>query len=128
MSQNPYQNYKQVAIQTASPEKLIVMLYDGAIRFATQAKLAMTEQNIKQTNQWLNKLHDVIHELMASLDMESGGEIANNLFRIYEYCNHRLLEANIKKDPAILEEVTGIISELKDSWVQAMQQLREEVR
>lgn len=127
MNPNPFQNYKQVSIQTASPEKLILMLYDGIIRFGNQAKQAMVVNDIKQTNHLLNRMHDILNELMATLDMNNGGEIASNLYRIYEYSNHRLLESNIKRNPEIIEEVIKLISEIREGWSQAMTRMRQEV-
>jgi len=123
MQSNPYKQYQQTAVETASPERLIIMLYDGAVKFINQAKISMNEGNIEETNKALLKTQDIISELMIGLNMEIG-EVAQNLYNLYDYFKRRLVEANTKKDIAILDEVLGHLVELRDTWVAAAAKLK----
>ncbi|QTL96925.1 flagellar export chaperone FliS [Iocasia frigidifontis] len=125
MSVNPYQKYKNAQYETASPEQLLLMLYNGAIKFAGQARTALEEKNIEVANNKLKKTQDVINELMVSLDLDQGGEIASNLYSLYEYMNRRLIQANIRKDPKIVDEVVGLLSEIKESWEEVITKMRQ---
>ncbi len=118
MQQNPYKQYKQTSVKTASPERLIIMLYDGAIKFLNRAKIKMNEQDIEETNRALLKTQDIISELMIGLNMEAG-EIAQNLYNLYDYFQHRLIEANTKKAPGIIDEILGYLVELRETWAEA---------
>ncbi len=118
MKANPYQQYKNMQIQTASQERLLIMLYEGAIKFINQGKLAFQDGKYDIGNECIKRAQDIVSELMSSLNFESG-EVANNLFVLYEYIYHRLVQANIKKDTDILEEVIGMLNSLKETWVQA---------
>ncbi|NLN06542.1 MAG: flagellar export chaperone FliS [Firmicutes bacterium] len=112
---NPYQAYQQSMVGTVSPEQLVLMLYNGALRFLKQAQKGMKQHNIEQTHTNLIKAQNIISELMMNLDM-SQGQIAANLHALYDYMHRRLLDANIKKDMAPLEEVAGMLTELRDTW------------
>lgn len=125
MSVNPYQKYKNAQYETASPEQLLLMLYSGAIKFAGQARAGLEEKNIEVANSKLKKTQDIINELMVSLDLDQGGEIASNLYSIYEYMNRRLIQANIRKDPGIIDEVVGLLSEIKESWEEVITKMRQ---
>ncbi|HHY13193.1 MAG TPA: flagellar export chaperone FliS [Thermoanaerobacterales bacterium] len=119
MRGNPYQQYKNTQIQTASQERLLIMLYEGAIKFTNQGKLAFEEEKYDNANELIKRAQDIVNELMISLDFNSG-EVAGNLFALYEYIYHQLVQANIKKDTSILDEVTGLLTSLKETWVQAL--------
>lgn len=121
---NPYsQNsaYRKTQIETASPEALILMLYDGAIKFIGQAEIAFEEKNIEQTSNLLLRVQAIFAELMSALDKEKGGEIAVNLERLYVFFLEKLGEANVKKDPAPMLEIKPLIINLRNTWEQAMQ-------
>lgn len=92
---SPYQKYQQSSVQTATPGKLIVMLYEGAIRFVKQSIEAIDSKDIHKANHNLIKAQNIVHELTASLDYNY--PIAEDLGRLYEYMMHQLIEANIKK-------------------------------
>lgn len=113
---NPYNQYKQTQISTATQGRLIVMLYEGAIKFLTIAKENMTPKKYEVVNMNIQKAQDIISELMTSLNMDQGGEIAKNLLSLYIYFKKRLLEANMKKDADILDEVLKLMTQLCDSW------------
>lgn len=118
---NPYLNqYKQNAVLTASPEMILIMLYDGAINFLLRAKIAIDEKNIENTHLYITKTQKIIREFMDSLDMETGGDVAQNLYRLYDYLHYRLVQANIKKDTAMVDEVLEHLRSLKKTWEEAI--------
>jgi flagellar protein FliS len=121
---NPYsQNtaYRKTQIETASPEALILMLYDGAIKFMGQAEIAFEENNIEQISNLLLRIQAIFTELLTALDKEKGGEIAVNLERLYVFFLEQLGEANVKKDPKPLAEIKPLVIDLRNTWEQAMQ-------
>jgi flagellar protein FliS len=120
MIANPYQQYQESQLETASQGKLLLMLYDGAIRFLTQAHQALEAKNYQHSHQYILKAEDVITELMACLKMDVGGDIAFNLYRLYEYMNWRLIQANIKRDADMVLEVQSRLRELREAWVEAI--------
>jgi flagellar protein FliS len=120
MIANPYQQYQESQLETASQGKLLLMLYDGAIRFLTQAHQALEAKNFQQSHHFILKAEDVITELMACLKMDVGGDIAFNLYRLYEYMNWRLIQANIKRDAGMVLEVQNRLRELREAWVEAI--------
>ncbi|MBF0498595.1 MAG: flagellar export chaperone FliS [Candidatus Riflebacteria bacterium] len=113
-------SYKKTQIESASPEMLILMLYDGALRFMGQAEEAFAEKNTERINNFLLRVQAIITELLASLDKEKGGEIAKNLERLYLFFLERLAESNIKKDPAPLKAIKPLIEDLRNTWAEAM--------
>lgn len=118
---NPYlKQYQTNQIQTASPEKILIMLYDGAIQFLNKSKRALAENNIEEIHNNIIGAQRIISEFMNSLDMETGGEIAKNLLGLYEYLHYTLVQANIKKDEAKVDEVLTHLKELKATWEQAI--------
>lgn len=114
-----YDAYKDTEILTANQGKLIVMLYEGAIRFLRLAVANMNPRKYDTVNHNIIRAQDIVTELMLSLNMAEGGEIAQNLFNLYAYMKKRLLEGNIKKDNEILEEVITLLEQLRDAWDQA---------
>ena len=113
---NPYAQYKNTQIQTATPGQLILLLYEWGIKFCKLAKGSIEENNIMTANNYIIKAQDIVSELMSSLDMKSGIEIANNLYSLYDYMLTRLIDANLKKDVDALDEVQKLLEELRDSW------------
>jgi len=109
--------YRVSSVETASPAQLVLMLYDGAIKFAKQAEEAARARRIEEANRAIGRVQDILAELMSSLNVDAG-EVAGNLFAIYDYLNRRLVEANIKKDPEIVSEVVGHLLSLREAWVQ----------
>jgi flagellar protein FliS len=103
---------------TASPQELTLMLYDGAIKFANQAVQAIKVENSKLAHEKIIRVEDIILEFMASLDHNY--EVATNMELMYDYIYHRLVDANVKKDASVVEEVIGYLREFRDSWKQAM--------
>lgn len=120
MVMEPTSEYLRTQVETASPGQLIVLLYDGAIRFLHKALDGFGKTNISERMQTINsnilRAQDIIAELTACLDMEAGGEIATNLFRLYEYMHQILIRANVKKDPKPIHEVIDLMEGLKEAW------------
>jgi flagellar protein FliS len=108
--------YQEGAITTQSRGRLIVLLYEGAIKFLKLAINEMQAGNYQSKGHYINKAQDIINELNAILDMEAGGEIAANLRKLYLFMNKRLYEANIKRDPQMIRDVIGLMEELNQSW------------
>ncbi len=121
---NPYAAYQQNSITTASPGELTLMLYNGCLKFITQASKAMENSNIQEKNVNIQKAQKIITELMITLNKDY--EISKNLEALYEYMNHRLIEANIKNDQTILKEVENFVVEFRDTWKQAVQINRQQ--
>lgn len=115
-----YQIYQQNQVNTAPPEKLVAMLYEGAVRFLTQAETAIQARKIEEAHQNLVKTQAIVVELMANVDRNTG-ELGENLYSLYDYMHRRLIEANLKKDSNIIREVKGLMVSLRDTWYEAMQ-------
>ncbi len=118
LNKNPYNQYKQTQITTANQGKLIVMLYDGAIKFLTIALDNIEPKKYDVVNSNIIKAQDIITELLLSLNMDEGGEISRNLFSLYMYFKKQLLEANIKKDPQIITHILKLLKDLRNAWNQ----------
>ena len=108
--------YQQTAIGTQSKGRLIVMLYDGAIKFMKLAIREMEAGNYAAKGRYINRAQDIINELNAVLDTDSGGDISQNLRKLYLFMNRRLSEANAKRDPQMIREVITLMEELNQSW------------
>jgi flagellar protein FliS len=111
--------YQQNSVTTAPPEKLVLMLYDGALRFIAEGKGAIERGELSRANASLGNAQKILNELRIGLNLQAG-EIAGNLERLYEYINYRLIQANIKKDPQILTEVAELLSEIRAAWAQGV--------
>lgn len=115
---NAYEQYKENSIYTASPEELTLMLYNGLVKFLMQAQIAINEHTIDRANNCIIKAENIISEFRCTLDMKY--DIAHKLDALYDYMNRRLIEANLKKDNEIIEEVLTYARELRNTWEQAM--------
>ena len=113
---NGHERYLETAVETASPARLIVMLYDGAIRFINEAAYAMQQRDYETQNTKLQRAQKILAELISSLDFDKGGEIAENLYRLYTYMYNQLVEANINDSRDRLEHVVHLLSELREAW------------
>lgn len=119
MLPTPIQKYQQLSVQTASPGQLILMMYDGAIRFVKLGIAAIEERDIGKAHNELIKAQRIINELMASLN--TSVPISATLLSIYEYMNSRLIQANLKKDRAPADEVLEHLTELREAWGRIIQ-------
>jgi len=110
--------YKQQSILTATPGQLVVMLYDGCLRFLHQAAYAMREGDVTESGARLSRAEAIIEELLATLDLDKGGVVASRLQGIYVFCSKHLIEARLARDPEMIEKVSELLSELRDAWAQ----------
>jgi flagellar protein FliS len=118
MGVNPYANtgaYTEASVLTAPPGRLVVMLYDGAIRFLAQSATAMRTRERERARDRMRRAEAIIDELNLSLDM-SYGEIPARLRSIYLFCKRELVEANLNSDPERIEVVSRLLSELRETW------------
>lgn len=115
---NAAQMYQQNSVNTASPAKLTLMLYDGAIKFCNIAKEAIEEGNIARANTNIMKAEKIIVELRATLDMKY--PVAKEFDTVYDYIYRRLVEANMQKDVKVLEEALKHIKTMRDTWKEVM--------
>jgi flagellar protein FliS len=109
--------YKQQSIMTATPERLVVMLYDGAIRFFFQAGAALREDDRATALERLDRGEAIVDHLLATLDM-SAGEVAQRLEGIYVFCKRLLIEARLERDADKVDLVRGYLTELREAWAQ----------
>jgi len=116
--------YKQNSVTTASPGELTLMLYNGCLKFLGKAKLAIQEKNIQEKNNNLQRSQAIIAELMSTLNMDI--DISKQMLPLYEYMNHRLVEANIQNDVAIIEEVESLVTEFRDTWKEVIRINRQQ--
>jgi flagellar protein FliS len=108
--------YQDNAVTTQSRGRLIVMLYDGAIKFLKQAIRELEANNYEAKGQYINRALDIINELNAVLDMNAGGEMASNLRKLYLFMIKHLSEANVKGDQQMIQDVIKLMEELNQSW------------
>jgi flagellar protein FliS len=110
--------YRQQSILTATPGQLVVMLYDGCLRFLHQAAFALREGNAVQAGARLSRAEAIISELTDTLDLEQGGVVASRLQGIYVFCSRHLREARTAGDPEMIEKVGELLAELREAWAQ----------
>lgn len=119
--------YQKQSVLTASPGQLVLMLYDGALRFLAQAResFQLPEENprrIEHIHTGLIRAQAILSELRANLDHDAGGDFATNLDRLYDYYVRRLQEANLRKDEAPVIEVERLVRSLRDGWAEMLRQ------
>jgi flagellar secretion chaperone FliS len=111
--------YQANSVGTADQKQLIIMLYEGVLRFIALAEGQMASfKTYDQANTNILRAQDILTELMVSLNLEIGGEIGQNLFNLYAYCKSQLLEANLQKKAEFLKPVKKIVTELLEAWKQ----------
>jgi flagellar protein FliS len=114
---NAPQAYRANAVLTAPPEQLVVMLYDGAIRFLRQADALFSEQAWPEGIERVGRAQAIVDELLCTLNMDAG-ELSERLESVYVFCAGHLREARIRKDRARLQQVARLLGELRDAWAQ----------
>lgn len=119
MPASVYQTYQQNSVLTATPGELTLMLYNGCVRFIRQARAAIDEKNTTAKNTYLQKAQAIIRELMITLDRKQ--PVAKNMMQMYDYMYRRLVEANVKNDPAILDEIEELTIGFRDTWKQVIE-------
>jgi len=118
--------YLKTKVLTASPEELQLMLYDGAIRFGEQARVAIENQEIENSYNLIVRAENIILELTNSMKDEIAPETCANMRRLYVYCYEQLVEANVKKTVKPLNNALKVLRHLRETWILLMEKLKEE--
>jgi len=117
---NPYQKgsqaYKKAAVNTMDQGALILMLYDGALRFLRAGLIKLEAEDLEGSHNNLLRAKDIVAELMSSLNLDSSGEIGANLKDLYSYIYNRLIDANVNKDAELVREAISLLNELRGGW------------
>ena len=113
-----HKQYRRNEISTSSQGRLIIMMYEGAIKFSTMAIQSIEKGDIAGQGKYINKTHDIINELSLALDLKKGGEVAHRLESLYQYMLSQLTLANIKSDRKALQTVVKILGPLAEAWEQ----------
>ena len=124
MSKNPYQKYKQTAVQSASKEKLLLMLYEGAIKFMKLSIASIEQKKVADKGINIGRAYDIILELNNTLDHKVGGDISKNLEQLYMYITEQLTTANINNDVKALKNALKVTETLYEGWQKAIEQLK----
>lgn len=122
---NPYQQYQQNSVMSADRGELTLMLYNGAVKFIKQGMKFTEEKNIEEAHNSIVRAQEIISHLNGTLNMEY--ELSQNLTMLYDYMNRRLMEANVKKDKQVLEEVLGLVEDLRGTWMQALKLFKSDM-
>lgn len=122
MLQNPYAQYNNNKIMTASPAELTLMLYEGAIKFGNLAIMAIEENDVEKAHKNIMKVQRIVEEFRYTLDHKYA--VAEDFDRVYKYLLTRLLEANLSKDKEIMEEVVEHLRSMRDNWKEVMKRAK----
>ena len=119
-------SYKAQSVQTASPGKLVLMLFDGYLRFTTAARRSFEETDFTKRNEGVNnnliRAQNIVTELQSSLDMSVPGELPGTLYRLYDYVLHQLQQSNLQKKEGPIDEADKVITELREAWSEMLAQ------
>jgi flagellar protein FliS len=118
--------YRENQIRTASREQLLLITYDIGIRSCVAAEIAIGSRDIEGANNNLKRAQAVVRELMLTLNRDAGGEVVENLMRLYDFLYNRLVEANVKKDAGLVASVREMLESLRATWSEAIEKLRAE--
>jgi flagellar protein FliS len=110
-------SYRQTEIQSRTPLELVVMLYDGALRFTADAREAIERRDIRSRQHNLSRALAIVSELQSTLDMQSGGDVAAQLDRLYGFVRDRLVDASVKQDVTPIDEARNVLKTLREGWV-----------
>lgn len=113
---NAYSQYKTNSVNFASKEQLLLMLLDGSVKFSKIARKAIMDKNIIVANENIKKTQNIFYELIVSLDLNTAGDWGKNMVSVYKFIIDRLVQANMKKDVAIMDEVIPLIEDVKNLW------------
>ena len=120
----PLNEYRKTRILTATPGELIVMLYDGLLGRVESARKHVVSNNPAEAGVLLNRVHDILHELIGCLDHERAPQLADSLTALYSYCSNLLVEGLGNADPAKFEQVYTLLKPLRDAWADAERQIK----
>ena len=119
-------SYQAVAVTTASPGNLVLMLFDGALRFLSTALHGFQNEEVAKRNEEINnnliKAQRILRELQCSLDMKAGGEFSTRMYALYDFMIEELRKANMTKEPAPIQTVERLLGEIRDAWAQMLEQ------
>ena len=118
--------YLRTQIKTASKEQLVVMLYDGAIRFCEHSKIYLTDKDYEAANNALLRVQRIVMELMGALNPDVDVDFSGKMMSLYQYINSRLVEANLENSSEKIEEVVNLLRPLRDAWSEAALKLRKD--
>lgn len=121
---NPYTQYKENSINSATPAELTLMLYNGAIKFTKLAKINMESKNIQEVSKNLIKSQDIIDELNLTLNMDY--DVSQELRSLYIFIKEQLVDANIQKSSKILDDIIPIMEGMRDTWKEAMEIMKKQ--
>jgi flagellar protein FliS len=116
MANNYANQYKQTAVKTANRGQIVIMLYEGAIQNVKKATIAVEKKDIKTKGMAIGKAHDIINELLNTLDFEVGGQIAKDLERLYNFMTEQLVKANLDSSKEPLQTVQKLLETLLEGW------------
>ena len=111
-----HNEYRLNEVATSSQGKLIIMMYEGALKFVTLAIEGVDAKDLSKKGTYINKTHDIINELSCALDMNKGGDVAHKLESLYQFILHQLTLANIKSDRKALESIVNVLTPLMEAW------------
>jgi flagellar protein FliS len=118
-------SYKTTAVATSSPGQLVLMLFDGTLRYIGAARKAASEESFPRRNERMHnnlvKAQTILRELQCSLDLAAGGEFAERMFQLYEFMNYNLQQANLKKSPEPIDIVEKLLLQIRDAWAEMLQ-------
>lgn len=124
MYSNGYNVYKNNSVNYASKEQLLLMLTEGAVKFCKIARQAMVDKDVKKAHDSLVRTQDIFSELMISLD-QSAGEWAVQLYRVYAFIKEKLVEANMKKNLDIIDEILPLVEDINETWKEAYKRAKK---
>lgn len=116
---NPYAAYKQTAFETATPERLLIMLFDGGIKFLRLGEQALNSKDYTVANQSLVRVQNILIQLRTTLDIEKGGQIAINLQQLYDFYLNQVIIANVRKDAGLILPVIEFLETFRQTWIEA---------
>lgn len=120
MNQNPYKQYQKTQVETASQEKILIMLHDGIIQFLNKAKVAIDKKDIQESHNNLMGAQNILYEFLHTIDHEPNPELAQHLTNLYNYLISQLIEANMKQTQEPIDTVLDFVKDLKATWEQAI--------
>jgi flagellar protein FliS len=123
---NAYQKYKKTSIESASREKLLLLMYEGAIKYVKRAIIAVENNDIAERGMNIGYAFDIVLELNNTLDHEVGGEVAKNLEQLYMFITDQLTQANINADKKSLENALSVLETLYSGWKEAVEKLKRD--
>ena len=121
-----HQSYKNATVATADSGKLVIMIYDHCIKWTKKAEEELSTKNVEMMVRAVQRVQNGLTELMCALDMEQGGDIAKNLFRLYEFYSRHLTQAIKERSAQALRDVAGMMSMLREAWLVAIENVRRE--